>query len=381
MKITLLAVISLFCLLSCVDKKVQTKESYNLVASDKQLLFALDPNTKTFILALFPFTDESGKEYLTFQNQDQNEILFYDMNSRKLEFKVKPAYEGPNGVGQVLGYYVHTIDSIFLTISGINEIVLVNRNAEVKDKISYEKATDGTKLTQNYATSSTYCPIVMIDKEMYIMSGCNRWLEKDPISAVINLEDKTIHALPYYYPSFPGADNKAKRAGIEEHLSRCFDGKHFVYSFYFDETIYIASQDHDSIKEVKVKSKYIDKVRLLDDYGNLTITDACENPNYGNLLFDKYRNVYYRIAYPETEIEKEVKGMELLQYGRKNFSIIILDKNFNIIGETLFPDYTYNSTVMFVREDGLYISDSHYLNPDYSDDQLSFKCFTLKKGN
>ena len=381
MKITLLAVIPLFCLLSCVEKKVQTKESYNLVASDKQLLFALDPNTKTFILALFPFTDETGKEYLTFQNQDQNEILFYDMNSRKLEFKVKPAYEGPNGVGQVLGYYVHTIDSIFLTISGTNEIVLVNRNAEIKDKINYERAEDGTLLTDFCSISSVYQPIIMIDKEMYIMSGCNRWLEKDPISAVINLEDKTIHSLPYYYPSFPGADNKAKRAGIEEHLSRCFDGKHFVYSFYFDETIYIASQDHDSIKEVKVKSKYIDKVRLLDDYGNLTFTDACENPNYGNLLFDKYRNVYYRIAYPETEIEKEVKGMELLQYGRKNFSIIILDKNFNIIGETLFPDYTYNSTVMFVREDGLYISDSHYLNPDYSDDQLSFKCFTLKKEN
>ena len=381
MKITLLAVISLFCLLSCVDKKVQTKESYNLVASDKQLSFALDPNTKTFILALFPFTDETGKEYLTFQNQDQNEILFYDMNSRKLEFKVKPAYEGPNGVGQVLGYYVHTIDSIFLTISGTNEIVLVNRNAEIKDKINYERAEDGTLLTDFCSISSVYQPIIMIDKEMYIMSGCNRWLEKDPVAAVINLEDKTIHALPYYYPSFPGADNKAKRAGIEEHLSRCFDGKHFVYSFYFDETIYIASQDHDSIKEVKVKSKYIDKVRLLDDYGNLTITDACENPNYGNLLFDKYRNVYYRIAYPETEIEKEVKGMELLQYGRKNFSIIILDKNFNIIGETLFPDYTYNSTVMFVREDGLYISDSHYLNPDYSDDVLSFKCFTLKKEN
>ena len=381
MKITLLAVISLFCLLSCVDKKVQTKESYNLVASDKQLSFALDPNTKTFILALFPFTDETGKEYLTFQNQDQNEILFYDMNSRKLEFKVKPAYEGPNGVGQVLGYYVHTIDSIFLTISGTNEIVLVNRNAEIKDKINYERAEDGTLLTDFCSISSVYQPIIMIDKEMYIMSGCNRWLEKDPISAVINMEDKTIHAFPYYYPSFPGADNKAKRAGIEEHLSRCFDGKHFVYSFHFDETIYIASQDHDSIKEVKVKSKYIDKVRLLDDYGNLTITDACENPNYGNLLFDKYRNVYYRIAYPETEIEKEVKGMELLQYGRKNFSIIILDKNFNIIGETLFPDYTYNSTVMFVREDGLYISDSHYLNPDYSDDELSFKCFTLKKEN
>ena len=198
--------------------------------------FALDPNTKTFILALFPFTDETGKEYLTFQNQDQNEILFYDMNSRKLEFKVKPAYEGPNGVGQVLGYYVHTIDSIFLTISGTNEIVLVNRNAEIKDKINYERAEDGPLLTDFCSRSSVYQPIIMIDKEMYIMSGCNRWLEKDPISAVINMEDKTIHALPYYYPSFPGADNKAKRAGIEEHLSRCFDGKHFVYSFYIIKT-------------------------------------------------------------------------------------------------------------------------------------------------
>jgi hypothetical protein len=116
---------------------------------------------------------------------------------------------------------------------------------------------------------------------------------------------------------------------------------------------------------------------MLDDYGNLTFIDACENPNYGNLLFDKYRNVYYRIAYPETKIEKGVNGLELLQYGRKRFSIIILDKDFNIIGETLFPDYTYNSTVMFIREDGLYISDSHYLNPDYNDDVLSFRKFNL----
>lgn len=68
-----------------------------------------------------------------------------------------------------------------------------------------------------------------------------------------------------------------------------------------------------------------------------------------------------------------------MQYGRKNFSIIILDRDFNIIGETLFPDYTYNSTLMFIREDGLYISDSHYLNPDFSDDILSFQRFDLVK--
>ena len=69
--------------------------------------------------------------------------------------------------------------------------------------------------------------------------------------------------------------------------------------------------------------------------------------------------------------------MELLQFGRKNFSIIILDKNFRILGETLFPDNTYNPQIIFVRPEGLYITDSHYLNPRYSDDILSFQKYEL----
>lgn len=369
----------MFFSLSCTEKNILKKDAYFLNKSEKQLSFLLDKNTKSFILALFPYKDNSGKEYLTFQNQGQNEILFYDMNSGRLEFKVKPEFAGPNGVGEVLGYFVQNLDSIFLTIAGLNEIALINRDAVVKDKIQYEKSTDGTLLTQFLSISSVYQPIILIDKMMYIVSGCNRWLKKNPVSAVIDLDNKLIQVHPFFYPSFPGAENKAKRAGVEEYLSRCFDGKRFVYSFHYDENIYIALPDHKSIRQIKVKSKYIDKVKFLDDYGNLTYKDMCENPKYGNLFFDKYRNVYYRIVYPQTEIEKDVKAIEVLKYGRKNFSIIILDKDFNIIGETLFPDYIYNSTLMFIREDGLYISDSHCMNPNYSDDQLSFRCFTLEK--
>lgn len=34
--------------------------------------------------------------------------------------------------------------------------------------------------------------------------------------------------------------------------------------------------------------------------------------------------------------------------------------------------------MMFVREDGLYISDSHYKNPSFNEDVLSFRRFELK---
>ena len=44
-----------------------------------------------------------------------------------------------------------------------------------------------------------------------------------------------------------------------------------------------------------------------------------------------------------------------------------------------FPDYTYNSRLIFVREDGVYISNSHYLNPNFNDDTLGFNRFSLNE--
>ena len=372
----LLLSLTLFAL-SCKNPERHSRNC-GLKATDKTLIFPLDPNTKNFILALFPYTDKEGKEYLTFQNFSQNQILFYNMNTCQLEFKVKPAYEGAEGVGKMLGYHVHNLDSIFINRSYRTELFIIDRSAKIIDKIQFEKTTDSIPLHESHSTSATYHPIEIVNNHLYLVSGCDRWSAENPVTAYINLSDKTVQAFPNFrYPSYPGADNKAKRFGFEEYMSRCFDGEHFVYSFYFLENIQVASIDHQSIRDIPVKSKYIDKVQLLDDYGNLTANDICENPNYGNLLFDSYRKVYYRIAYPKTEVDHNIRGMELMEYGRKNFSIIILDEDFNIIGETLFPDYTYNSTLMFIREDGLYISDSHYLNLNFSDDVLSFQKFEL----
>lgn len=134
----------------------------------------------------------------------------------------------------------------------------------------------------------------------------------------------------------------------------------------------------DSIRKVPVRSKYFDKVQLPDEL-TASPEDFCVNAWYNNLLYDPYREVYYRIAYPPSTLDKGVRPMELVQFGRKNFSIIILDKDFRILGETLFPDNTYNPTIMLVRPEGLYISDSHYLNPQFNDDILSFRKFELKE--
>jgi hypothetical protein len=373
----LFVILWIFIFFSC--NHTDNRNTCSLVGSDKSLYFPLNSHTKSDINTLFLYTDNDGKEYLTFQNPMQNEILFYNLSTEALEFTIKPYVEGNNGVGFFSGYYIHNLDSIYITNHGLSEFSIIDRNATVKDKIQYVESAEGIPLKSYVSTTFIYQPMIIIDDKMYIIPSCNRWEEKNPVCAVIDIATHHVQAfLGFTYPTFPGADNKAKIFGLEGYLSRCFDGKRFVYSFYFDENIYVAPPDHEHVKLVKVKSNYIDKVKLLDDYGNVTLEDGCENPNYGNLLYDEYRGVYYRIAYPQTTLDrKDIRAIDLLRYGRKNFSIIILDKDFNIIGETMFPDYTYNSQVMFIREDGLYISSSHYLNPEYSDDVLSFRRFDL----
>lgn len=357
------------------------ESKYILKETGNRLLFPIDNQTKNSPKTLFVYADKGNKQYLTFQNPNRNEILFYDLSSCNLEFKTSYDIEGMNGVGNIWGYYIHNLDSIFVTSRDLPEIYLTNHEGKLLKTFSYENTEEGSTLSTYCSTSFLSMPGILKENRFFIMPSCNRHITPNPICATINLGTAKVNALPLTYPAFPGTDNELKKAGIELYVSRCFNTKGFVYSFYFDEDLYVTDIEHQTFRKIKTPSSNFEHVTVPDDYGNTTFKDMCEISNYGNILYDKYRDVYYRIAYPKTNITNDIRPLELMDFGRKNFSIIILDKDFNILGETLFPDFTYNSTLMFITEDGLYISDSHYLNPKFSDDELSFKRFELVKIN
>ena len=110
---------------------------------------------------------------------------------------------------------------------------------------------------------------------------------------------------------------------------------------------------------------------------NKILKAGCEEATYEDIIFYKYRNVYYRFACPQTEVDSKDSYLEITRYGKKLFTIVILDKDLNIIGEKLFPEFTYVPTAHLIRKDGLYISCSHFKNPNYSDDVLCFQKIKL----
>ena len=98
-------------------------------------------------------------------------------------------------------------------------------------------------------------------------------------------------------------------------------------------------------------------------------------------MYDKYRDVYYRFVELPYELKQNESPFDDPK-GRE-FSIIIIDKDFNIIGETKFPGNKYFYKMSFVGRDGLYISENNLANPEFDEDKLVFACFKLEdiKGN
>lgn len=372
----------LFFLFSCGSPK---EDSYILEASNDSLVFDLNPQTSMFIKALFPYTDEKGREYLTFQNNIEPEILWYDMKSQEYIKTTKIDKEGENGISNLVGYYIYSDDEIYIPEGMRNTINVIDKDGKIHRKIVYDKTTQGKSTIPFNCLSFPYTPIYMINGKMYLPQSPNmglgdRIVEDSPVTLIL---DSIKHSLTEFELRFPkvrsSVELRGNTLGIEMSYSQVYDGKNFIYSFFFDENLYIVSPDGKVRNQVKTRSKYVDEIynekKVPGDITELVRT-LCTIPMYGNLIYDKYRDVYYRFVYPETKLEND-NYMDIWQLGRTKFSILILDKNFEILGETLFPENIYASNLFFIRKDGLYISTSFFKNPTFSDDKLCFRRFDL----
>ena len=227
----------LFILSSC--EQAEKSRSYQLVRSDQTLAFTLDDKTKNVTPFLSYYRDKKGKEYIVLQSYSMqsrsNKFYFYDKDSQELAFKIEPEIEGSNGVGRVLGCYIQDWDSLYLTSLFEPEIIRINKDCQILEKINYEEANDGTRLYNSSFLS--FRTATLMGRDLYIYSDPNRLIEKDYVSATINLDTKEIRALPFVYPDYPGSSVKLKRYGLEGSYSRSFDGQRFVYSFIYDESV------------------------------------------------------------------------------------------------------------------------------------------------
>ena len=360
-------------------KIIKVKKSYNtnLVPGTKRLTFPLNSRIVNRSICILPYTAPDSSEYLFYLNGKGNDICIFSIDSSKLVKTIKLQSEGPNGVGgMVRGFEVITFDSIYVTSALLRLLFIVNSDAKVISTIKYSKFKQDYPIQAGSSRTSDNNRLGFKNGKIYISFhppydegnyrsikiGNIRYLaEIDPVKKeanVLNIGFPADYWKNHYYPLFVS--------------SFIYKNKFYIHYMYDDRIL--ISNDSKNWKTYIIPSKYVDVKKVV----RKGMSGWCINPNYFCFVPDPYRNVFYRFVVHEPSNIKNRTHMDLVQYPQK-FSIIILDKDMNIIGETIFPTDVYDMHGYFINKDGLYLSRSNPLNPEYDEDKLEFQLINLVK--
>ena len=370
-------------LASCSTGEVQTervikiKRSYHtdLVPGTKRLTFHLNKRIVNRSICIIPYTAPDSSEYLFYLNGQGNDICIFSIDSAKWVKTIKLLPEGPNGVGSLVrGFEVINFDRIYVTSAFIRRLFIVNSDAKVVSTVDYLKFKQDYLISDVVSRTSENMRLSFKDGDIYmpfyppfdegnfksIQPENMRCVAKvNPIkkeAGVLNIGFPADYWDTNYYPPFFGF----------------FIYKNNFYVHYLCDDRIVVSNDSRNWKTYLISSKYIDVKKVVRKQNGW-----CINPNYFCFVPDPYRNVFYRFVVHEQSQVKDRTHMDLIQYPKK-FSIIILDKDMNIIGETLFPADVYDMHGYFINKDGLYLSRSNPFNPEYDVDKLEFQLINLE---
>lgn len=374
-------------LMSCNSKKgseTDPDDKVGLVA-DKQIVFPLDERTYYLSKSMFQF-EENGREYLYFENTRKSlyDIVVFDIATGQIAKRIPMSKTGPNGLPAVYGSIPFPDSkSIMLSQNNISRFSFINDRGEVIR--NYTISAPGGGFTYLSICSYYHMPAFGNDSCVYFQQSIPKpdmkredWPQTH-MFASLDLKTGQFKQLPLFYPPL-----------FQEEYANVAGGYRFSYDYnykegrlvcgFFGYDSLMVTDDLKHIQWYNGKSKYLKSMRpkLRDSMSGLkSIVESHERPKYWHVMYDKYRDVYYRFVEMPYELAPDESPYD--EPRGKEFSVIVLNNQFEIIGETKFPGKKYFYKMCFVGRDGLYISENNLANPDFDEDKLVFTCFKIKE--
>lgn len=350
-----------------------------LVVTNDRLEFITDsitPSTSRLIMVYY----NNGRRYLTLLNSSYNEIIGFDIDTKEQAFRIRYDEEGPNGIGNLSGYYIKSMDSIYLCPKSKKTIYIGNGDGKIIKSINYGRYESDDPAPSPLAVTET--PLI-IDGSVVLVPAMpfGNWQAYNDLSdisvcASISLTHASYSYLPFYYPADYWKSGKTEPA-----FSRIkADGK-YIWSFFADHYLYYTS-DFKTTKKVFAGSDHIKAFAHWPS--NMDMQDYLRylagTASYQSIIYDPFRKIYYRIATLSNDVQAN-DNLALLSKFPPKPSIIVLNASFEKIGETVLPERRFNIRDYFVVEEGLFLSNNNPMNPDFNQDKLSFTLIILRDDN
>lgn len=320
------------------------------------------------------YYSDDNDSYLIAGNQNRNSVDIYSLSKLSLIKAIRFDKTGKFAI-KMKGFHFHNFDSIFIypqyTLFGT---ILADSTGNVK-----KKYFSGEPRTVLHHTSKTRMPTFYEDGSIYSMVVPNNDFRKvsfftklEGLEVRLDLEGGLTY-LDIKYPTSYANHTWGVTHAIPCRIYNDVDDI-FIYSYGIDHRIYVFDKSGELLSVHDGSSKYIEKIEPLDNpfaAKDENLNYLLDESYYGDIFYDKYREVYYRLA------KLPIKRPERI-WENKPVSIIILDREFRKIGEKLLsPTTTYYARDIFIAEDGLYISNNHPLHEEMDEDFMVFTKFEL----
>ncbi|WP_228527738.1 DUF4221 family protein [Pararhodonellum marinum] len=270
------------------------------------------------------------KDVISFLNVHYNEIQLFDFNSESL---IKKIPFDKNLFGTITGYHISSLDSIFITSNDKLRTFLVDEQANLLKTYRIENS-QGSPLPIGLNTFKLDSLLLVTNQ--VAMFDSNGIIEESLVS-VYNL-----HALvlgsgkdSFNFLSYPAIYKDGFSPELGLYFSAIDDQKKEIYFGFSASDFVLKYALIDGFEKqpnlLKIKPTDFFEVknargRDVSDFSKRQIY-YLDNYNYGNLIYDKFRNLIYRLAY--FPVENPKKRLEDSKEILKKRKLLVFDPGSN----------------------------------------------------
>jgi len=295
--------------------------------------------------------------YLLVLNELKNTIHQFEYPSGRPIEKMNFEYSGENGVGKIVSFLLHNKDSLFL-LNSQRQVLLLNNKHFVEWRIPTINLSAISVFPDPIQTRTT-SPMVYFEHKIFLNGMIGGMKNILPVPYA-DLEDKKAYNT-YKYPDIEAYTDNLRIEVYYYLYSHTYNTKenYFVYSFPADDSLRITDFGQiDFAKHAKSSNlgeinPYLEQEKEYADDEYLLVHLA--KNYYGGVLYDKYRNLYYRFFTKNVKPADYEKSNTKDDFYLRENGVLVFDRNFEKIAEFLLPIAVYDINNLFVSPDGLAI--------------------------
>jgi len=339
----------------------------------------------TFDILFNQVADFDGAESLYVLNGVNRSLDIYGLASGELLQRIAIPHDGPAGVRSVMGFYVHNQDSIFIypkiTFQGTVLIDydggLINRYNPV---LPYDNQVNKVLNHNSTSSSPTYYKNnrLLFDQLSLKEAGILPESADFKLSGYVDLLNDSVYLIdqaiyPQLYRDRPFFQYfKISSRVLNTDLN-------WVYNWELLDSLLVFDLDMNLVGKQNAKSKYRKgEPPVMVNYSpEEGIKSAVEETYYLRIVTDPENRFYYRIVSIGGEYDPKM-DKSVMSADKNDFTVIVLDSEFNMIEERRFPGNTYSTFQAFATEKGLYLPKNNLNHPDLKEDVLEFEIYSIR---